>query len=97
LLSLFKVSEEALIHGKGFTIPDMPQGPTDVSTTVVIGRETATTPIQLPAGRPGKAWCLPLASGTPRLLSREEARAHLERVLDAGGSLWILDQLRASE
>ena len=91
ILSLFQVSEEALVHGKKFTIPDLAHTDTKASGPLVVGWESSPVPKQLPPGRPGKAWRLPLAEGSPRLLSLEDALAHVERILGEGGSICILD------
>ena len=92
LLTLFQISEDALVLGKGFTIPDLAQPPSaEMTGPLVVGWETSPIPNQLPPGRPGKAWRIPLAAGSPQLLSLADAQAHVERILGEGGSIWILD------
>ena len=81
LAEFFGLSTEALVTGKGFTVPDLPPNPNDHAHPILR---------HLPQGVSGKVVTIPLGEGATQALSVTEAKRLLDQLSRKGARLWLV-------
>ena len=88
LLEVFGITKEALLEGKGFTIPDPEVA---LSTrNLVVAESESMRPVALPRASAGEVWRVEPEGDEPVLLSIKDATRYLQQVVQDGGAAWIV-------
>ena len=96
LVRVLGISEEALVNGVGFRLPDVPPeghlgygGPEGDCDLMAIEEKTKA-PFLLPAASAGEVWGVEIGSASPSPLTPEEAVECLQAALDQDKAVWIV-------